>query len=162
MIEVVHRHIIPAAYDVLPPSMRSPKATALLLAIGTQESLFLHRRQQAGPARSLWQFEAAGVRGVLDHPRSAGPIRIALTRLCYPEPYESATLLLAIEHNDVLAACFARALLWTLPGPLPEPLQADVGWRLYLDLWRPGRPKPQTWPVNYSSAWSRVQDTVTA
>lgn len=156
MIEIIQRYILPAAYEALPPAMASPQATALLLAIGNQESLFLHRHQVAGPARSFWMFEAAGIRGVLTHEASAGPIRNALQRLGYREPYESATLHAAIEHNDVLAAAFARCLLWTLPEPLPDAINADLGWRTYVAAWNPGRPRHATWATNYSSGWDRV------
>lgn len=159
MIEIIAAHVIPAAYQVLPPAMNSPQATALLLAIGLQESKFTARRQTEGPARSWWMFEASGVRGVLTHERSAGPIRTALLRLGYREPYESAPLQLALEHNDILAACFARCLLWTSEKPLPEPTDHYAGWSIYLALWRPGRPQPSTWTANYSGGWGRVMDT---
>lgn len=159
MIEIIAAHVIPAAYSVLPPTMASPQATALLLAIGLQESRFTARHQQEGPAKSWWMFEAAGVRGVLTHDRSAGPIRTALVRLGYREPFESAPLQLALEHNDILAACFARCLLWTSPAPLPEPEHDAAGWAIYTALWRPGRPHPNTWATNYSGGWGRVMES---
>lgn len=153
MIEIIAAHIIPAAYAVLPPAMASPQATALLLAIGLQESRFTARHQEHGPARGFWQFETAGVHGVLTHERSAGPIRAALQRLCYREPFDVSPLQLALEHNDVLAACFARCLLWTDPDPLPERTNAVAGWSFYRSLWRPGRPRVETWATNYRGAW---------
>lgn len=156
MIEIVQACILPAAYAVLPSDMTNPKATAILLAIGLQESRFTSRRQAHGPARGFWQFEAAGLRGVLDHQDTAGPIRNALQRLCYPGPYESSSLLTVIEHNDVAAACFARCLLWTSPARLPEPTEAAPGWQLYTALWRPGRPRRETWDANYLGGWGRV------
>lgn len=157
MIAIIAAHIIPAAYAVLPSAMASPQATAQLLAIGSQESQFVTRRQKEGPARGFWQFEAGGIRGVLTHDRTADPIRAALQRLCYREPYESADLLTVIEHNDVAAACFARCLLFTSPRNLPEPNDVQESWLIYLATWRPGRPRQATWDANYAGAWARVR-----
>ena len=72
MIDEVHRFIVPTAFALLPPTMRSDRATAMLLAIGLQESRFLHRRQfHNGPARGFWMFErGGGITGVLQHERS--------------------------------------------------------------------------------------------
>jgi hypothetical protein len=161
VIEIIAAHILPAAYTVLPAAMASPQATAQLLAIGSQESLgYTTRRQLAGgPARGWWQFEAAGVDGVLIHPRTAGPIRAALARLGYRAPYATATLQPVLEHNDILAACFARCLLWTSPVELTEPSDVVGSWSLYLSTWRPGKPRRATWEANYRGAWSRVLDT---
>src|SRR3546814_6857126 len=53
----------------------------MLLAIGLQESRFLHRAQIGGPARGYWQFERGGVHGVLSHHASkaeAGKLCAAL------------------------------------------------------------------------------------
>ena len=44
----------------------------------------------------------------------------------------------ALEHDDVLAAAFARLLLWTDPKSLPALNDADGAWQLYLRTWRPG------------------------
>lgn len=144
----VERSVLPAALSLLPPSMDSAEARALLIAIGLQESRFEYRRQVRGPARGFWQFEQAGVRGVLNHhaakPR-LGPVLEAL-RVLPDECFE------AIAHNDVLACVFARLLLWTHPQPLPR--EAAVAWRYYLATWRPGKPHRRTWDDFYASAWS--------
>jgi hypothetical protein len=148
VIELVRRFIVPAAYAVLPADLSSPPATRLVMAIGWQESRFQHRRQIGGPARGLWQFESAGVKGVLAHEASKDLIRAAFAALQYrhaPTPYGCHS---ALEHNDVLAAVFARLLLWTLPWPLPT--TAEDGWRQYLAAWRPGRPHAHTW----AEAWA--------
>lgn len=135
----VHRHVIPAAFSLLPEKMRSREAHAMLLAIGLQESAFEHRAQvPTGPGRGFFQFEKfGGVRGVLVHRASEPHIAYVLHKLRYAgastqECYE------AIEHNDVLACCFARLLLWTDPRPLPGPHDWETAWRIYLDCWRPG------------------------
>lgn len=155
MIDLIRAHAIPAAYDVLPPAMASREATALLLAIGYQESRFAHRQQVKGPARGFWQFEmGGGVVGVLGHPTTQAPARSALKALAYrydPTPHGCYA---AIEHNDVLAVVFARLLLWTLPGALPGRQDEGLGWRQYLAAWRPGKPHAETWSEAWKMGWN--------
>ena len=147
------------ALQLLPAFMDTVEARAMCMAIALQESRLEHRRQVGGPARGYWQFElGGGVRGVLSHPASKPYIRAVLAALDYdfaPEdlPVECYA---AIEHNDILAAAFARLLLWTLPGALPGRDAADEGWRQYLKTWRPGKPHPDTWDRNFADAWSLV------
>lgn len=146
--------VIPAAYAVLPPVMASPEATALVLAIGWQESRFTSRQQRGGPARGLWQFETTGVTGVLAHQKSAEAARGALKALEYPHTPTPFGCYDAIGHNDVLAACFARLLLWTLPGPLPTREQREIGWTQYVAAWRPGKPRHESWGQAWAVAWT--------
>ena len=157
MIEIVREHLIPAAYAVLPPAMASGHATAMLVAIGWQESRFLHRRQINGPARGYWQFELGGaVTGILSHHRTREPLRAAMDALGYrfsPTPHWAHS---TIEHNDVLAAVFARLLLWTLPQPLPDRTDPDGGWLQYVRGWRPGRPHPATWSQAWLEGWRAI------
>ena len=156
MLAFTLRHTLPAAYALLPPAMASPAASAMLLAIALQESKFATRLQRSGgPARGFWQFESAGVKGVLRHKASATPIAQAVTALCYPKP-TIAAMQVAIRHNDVLAACFARCLLWTLPYVLPRPMDVAESYDQYLAAWRPGRPHPETWDYNFRLAWNVV------
>jgi hypothetical protein len=62
----------------------------------------------------------------------------------------------SLAHDDVLAAAFARLLLWTDPQRLPSLGDADGAWALYLRTWRPGKPHPQTWPALYAQALAAV------
>lgn len=140
-----------AAASLLPPAMDTAAAWAMLFAIGLQESRLDARRQIGGPARGFWQFEFGGVRGVLDHPASAPLIRSVLDRLDYD--YLPDTTYTAIEHNDVLAFAYARCLLWTLPGALPQRGETQKAWGQYIEGWRPGAPKPLTWPENFARSW---------
>lgn len=159
MIEQVLSHIVPCAYSVLPKAMDSPKATAMLLAIGLQESKFLHRRQGGnGPARGFWQFErGGGVVGVMTHPRTEGPLSVALAELRYASAMgQSAVLHSIIEHNDIVACVFARLLLWTVPGALPDRFSPSLAWEQYLDGWRPGKPRRDVWDSHFIEAWHRV------
>src|SRR5690606_34658050 len=136
----------PAAYAVLPAPMASPGATAMLLAIGWQESRFAHRQQVGGPARGYWQFEQmGGVRGVLAHAQTGAVAREALVRLGYRRDATPWSVYDAIAHNDMLAAGWARLLLWTLPDALPQASDVEVAWRQYMAAWRPGRPHRGTW-----------------
>ncbi|MFY1862287.1 hypothetical protein ACOTB5_30695 [Achromobacter xylosoxidans] len=141
---------------LLPERMDTPEARVMLLAIGLQESRFVHRRQIGGPARGFWQFEKGtrasrgGVWGVYLHPASKGHLA-ALCRArsvaCEPD-----AIYAALEYDDVLAAGLARLLLWTDPKALPPVGDADAGWALYLRTWRPGKPKPDSWPDLYRQA----------
>jgi hypothetical protein len=155
MIDTIHRFIIPAAYDLLPSAMNTAPATAMLLAIGLQESRFRHRRQVGGPAHGFWQFErGGGVAGVMKHDR-VGPIaREVLAALRYDA--KAADVYDLIVDNDVLAAVIARLLLWTVPGRLPLAPQAEMGWQQYREGWRPGKPHRATWNDFYAEAWARV------
>lgn len=159
MITYLHRYAIPAAYDVLPVPMQSPAATAMLLAIALQESKAIHRRQVKGPARGFWQFEAdGGVEGVLKHPATQRNARASLVALCYSKSMTVTDIHAALEHNDALAAVWARLLLWTEPAPLPpRELGMTEAWRQYLNTWRPGTPHPETWAENYDRAWAMVE-----
>lgn len=159
MIEQIQRFIIPAAYSLLPDTMQSRASTAMLLAIGLQESKFQHRTQVGGPAHGFWQFElAGGVTGVLRHPATAEHAQRALRALQYPKVTTPSSVYALLPDHDVLAAVFARLLLWTVPGRLPTKEQAAAGWRQYIDGWRPGTPHPETWNAYFASAWHRVDD----
>lgn len=145
---------IEPAYLILPDRMRSPAATTMLLAIGLQESRFEYRRQVRGPARGFWQFESrGGVAGVMTHHASHDTAAAVALALQYP--IRRDTIYEALADNDVLAAAFARLLLWTDPVALPE--DADSAWAYYLRIWRPGRPHPETWARCWARATNEVQ-----
>lgn len=139
--------IIDPALSLLPDRMDSPEARALLIAIGMQESRFTHRFQVRGPARGFWQFERIGVRGVVEHRVTAGYVRQVCEALRYPVVTDD--LYIAIAHNDLLAACFARLLLWQHPAPLPSLDDTEGAWAYYLRQWRPGEPRRETWSKFY-------------
>ncbi|MFY3138025.1 hypothetical protein ACOTFF_15700 [Achromobacter xylosoxidans] len=149
------------ALALLPAAMDTQAARVMLLAIGLQESRFLHRRQIGGPARGFWQFEKGtrasrgGVWGVFLHAAS----RDHLPALCKARSVacDPDAIYAALEYDDVLAAGVARLLLWTDPKALPPVGDADAGWALYLRTWRPGKPKPDSWPDLYRQAAAQVQ-----
>lgn len=135
--DVVEKAIKPAM-AMLPARMRSREAVVMLLAIGLQESLFKYRRQMGnGPARGLWQFERdGGTAGVLQH-RASG---VLASDVCRERDVTAVAgdAHAKLEHDDVLAAAFARLLLWTDPKPLPALNDIESAWQLYLRTWRPG------------------------
>lgn len=151
--------ILPALVELLPPAMNSPRARIMLLAIGLQESRFIHRYQvlpgtrKKGPARGFWQFEAGGgCAGVLRHPASSGWMRdVCRLRDCPPL---SSSLWRQLEVDDQLACVAARLLLFTDPKPLPT--EAAQAWELYSRTWRPGKPHRNTWDSFYQYASSLV------
>ena len=155
--EIRERAIAPAL-ALLPARMRSDAAEVLLLAIGLQESRFQHRRQlvgtpprPTGPATGFWQFErGGGVIGVLQH-RASRDHALTLCAARGVEPV-SQSVWQALQHDDVLAAGFARLLLWTDPHRLPALGDAQAAWDLYIRTWRPGKPHRQTWDALYAQA----------
>jgi hypothetical protein len=157
IIQPLEQAIRPAL-ALLPPHMRSREAQQLLLAIGFQESGFKVRRQNnEGPATGFWQFErGGGVRGVLNHYASRRHAR----KLC--EHFEigpqSWAVWLAFTKEDVLAAGFARLLLWTHPDPLPGLGDVDYAWDYYIDTWRPGKPHRNRWEENYNRSMDLFWD----
>ena len=134
----------------------SPEARVQILAMGLQESEFKHRRQMGnGPAMGFWQFErGGGVKGVLNHPASKSKA-YALCKARGVAP-EAMAVWQALEHDDVLAAGFARLLLYTDPRALPAVTDEAGGWAMYLRNWRPGKPLPDTWPANHAAARAEV------
>ncbi len=154
MIDHINDYVFPAAFSLLPEKMDTPEARVMLLAIGLQESRFNHRAQLGGPARGFFQFEwGGGVRGVLRHPSTEAHALRVCEALRYSA--DTDTVYRAIEHNDTLACVFARLLLWTLPSPLPT--TSEEGWAQYIDAWRPGKPKAETWAGFYEHAGHLVQ-----
>ena len=130
----------------------------MLYAIGWQESQFEHRHQVGGPAHGFWQFEMnGGVRGIMSHPSTAMIVPDVLKTLLYHKDANVKAVHTAIEHNDVLAACCARLLLWTLPGPLAALDNPQAGWDQYRAAWRPGKPHPNTWLTAWAHATSARQ-----
>lgn len=153
--EIRERAIAPAL-ALLPARMSSPDAEVMLLAIGLQESRLTHRRQIGGPARGLWQFErGGGVAGVLRHAASREhALSVCDARRVAPVPEQ---VYQRLEHDDVLAAAFARLLLYTDPARLPALGEVGASWDLYLRTWRPGKPHRHTWDALYAQALEAVQ-----
>jgi len=149
-------------FEMLPPRMDTPEARVMLIAIGLQESRFVHRRQLVGtpprpngPATGFWQFEqGGGCLGVLRHPASR-PLMLEICQQRGVAP-TSGTLWSALQQDDLLAAAAARLLLWTDAAPLPRIEDEDAAWNYYMRVWRPGKPHHQTWSRLHWMAQSEV------
>ncbi|MNO75238.1 hypothetical protein D3C76_662680 [compost metagenome] len=155
MSAIVTAAIRTALTEHLPSRMDTVSARLIMLAIQKQEDPEERRYQVVkrteataqenivgpktakGPARGLWQFEVGGgIVGVLQHEKT-GPYIIDI--LNHFDVQASANRCKhAIEQNDVLAACFARLLLWADPKPLPKITDAEGAFDCYLRQWRPG------------------------
>lgn len=150
-LDEVITQIFPRAFQLLPPRLDTVEARLLLLAIGRQESRFVYRQQVEGPARGFWQFEqGGGVRGVLMHPSTT----TLAAEVCEARQVQGNTpaVYRAIEHDDVLACCMARLLLWTDPHPLPGVDDVEGAWAYYVECWRPGKPHHKTWSQFHNEA----------
>lgn len=161
--EVVREAITPAMEILGMPV--TPQAVVMLLAIGQQESRFIHRRQlvgnpprPVGPAKSFWQGEQGGgmVAGVRTHPATRQKaVALYLARGLGATPANRA-IWDAIENDDVLAAGLARLLLLSDPKPLPAAEDVQGGWDYYVRTWRPGKPHRATWDAFHHAAQAVV------
>jgi len=154
-VDAVLAQVWRPAMAILPPLVRSGRADVIGLAIGGQESGYRTRVQTGGgPARSFWQFERGGIRGVLSDQTSRAMAVAACTELGVMPTVD--TVYVAMETNDLLGAVFARLLLWT--DPLPLPTDPAGAYALYLRLWRPGKPDDSRWPPAYKAALHALAD----
>jgi hypothetical protein len=162
LLDSIDHTAINPALAMLPAKMDSDKARVMLLAIGLQESRFMYRAQKTsqpyvkGPARGFWQFErGGGVVGVMTHKASSDLAQ----DICKARgvPFDSSLIHARLEFDDILAAAFARLLLWTDRKPLPD-LDAshDAAWDCYVRNWRPGKPHRHTWDNFHESARAQV------
>lgn len=157
---------ITAAFNLLPVKMAGKEARLMLLAIQLQEDPELLRVQKGcGAARGIFQFEkGGGCKGVLNHPATKREAeRVCELRQVIPTP---ADVWPNLESDDVLAAVFARLLLWTDPAKLPAIGEVRHAFDLYIRTWRPGawsrgtEPKKMAlytkWQLNYAKAMDLV------
>lgn len=154
-IALFNRIVLLPAAGLLPVKMDSLNARAMVLAICLQESGLVARTQAGGPARGYPQFELNGVIAVLTHPSTSDVAGRVCTALDISFD-NSVSVHTAIAYNDILAICFARLLLWTLPQALPARDNPDQGWAQYVEAWRPGAPRRSTWNGFYEAAWKAI------
>lgn len=170
----IFKQTIPAAYSLLPGQMDSREATAMLLTIGLHESGFRARKQgplrplksiedfdpTAGPARGFWQFERAGGCAEILQSPDTKDIAVPICKMFLIDPNPRAVHA-AIGLHDVLAACFARLLLYRDARPMPSPVEASKGYSIYLRNWRPNADAAAShakdWPGNFLAAWNIVK-----
>lgn len=158
---ILHNAINPAL-GLLPAKMDTDAARVMMLAIGLQESRFQYRFQKTtdpyrkGPARGFWQFErGGGVIGVMTHRHTEE----LAEEICKARGvlFDSSLIHARLEFDDILAACFARLLLWADSKPLPK-VDADHedAWLCYVRNWRPGKPHRSTWDAFHAEARAQV------
>lgn len=161
-LDDINEGAISSALEILPRAMDSAPARVELLAIGQQESGFADRVQKGGgPARGFWQCEQGtpqtrgGIWGVYLHSAS----RYWLSVLCGVRgiAFTPGAIYQAVATDDVLAAGVARLLLFTDPKALPAVTDTAGAWALYQRVWRPGKPRPDTWPQFHENAQEAVQ-----
>jgi hypothetical protein len=161
LLDAILRSAINPALSLLPVNMDSDRARVEMLAAGLQESELKKRYQTVhgdpyakGPARGLWQNERGGVQAVMTNPAT----REHAIVLCAARkrPFDVLQVHASLEYDDILAAGFARLLLWADPKPLPELDDSKAGWETYLRCWRPGKPRPDDWPQNHAAARAQV------
>ena len=154
------KFFIDSGLSLLPKKMDTTAARAMLYAIAFQESNFIDRKQildteepgsiRFGPARSFWQFEPVGIRGVLYH-HSTKELAAKVAKDL--QLNNEAFIMEAIGWCDALASAYARLNLWKLPDPLPGRWQEDKGWDQYLRAWAPGKPNLAKWPASFKQGW---------
>jgi hypothetical protein len=136
--------------------MGGPAVEVLSLTIALQESSTKYRAQINGPARSYWQFERrGGFAGVLSHPRTETLAADLIEELNLPT--DEPGLWTAFPYNDLLAAGFARLLIYSDNAPVPALGESGNAWAYYLRNWRPGKPRPAVWAEYYKTAMDAVQ-----
>lgn len=175
-LAAIYEDAIKPALRLLPANMSSREALVMLFAIGLQESRFEHRFQllddgygkllrnkdgslRKGPARGLWHFElTGGVGGVLNH-KATKQHAYAVMGTLGLEFIDARSVWEELETNDVLAAAFARLLLWSDAAPLPRMDDVEGAWKLYSDpkrTWSPGKPHRHTWDAFHAEAVAAV------
>jgi hypothetical protein len=143
--------VINPGLALLPTVPVTPEAQVLLLAIAGQESGLIHTYQMnGGPARGPWQFEPIGLAEVRRHPASRRLFR-ALPRVA-----DSTDQFERLATDLPYAAAVARLALLRDPRPLPVIGSEAMAWGYYEGLWRPGRPRPETWRGHYAAAVAAV------
>lgn len=157
LLDSITRSAIDPALSMLPSKMDSEDARVMLLATTLQEAEAVHRVQMGnGPAHGLWQFEEGGaVKGVMQHPASRDLARV----LCAARKttFDRHAVWQKLAQDDILAAGFARLLLWTDAHKLPDADSSpEECWDYYFRNWRPGKPHPEKWPKNLAQARAQV------
>lgn len=144
---IILQAIIRPALLLLPTVMASREAERMLLAISIYETGLESR----SPVGGWWDLDEAGY--VLRHPETSGYASQACRTLAIDPVEKDAKLVL--RFNDVLAAVFARLLLWTLSAPLPGARNQRGAWDQYVEAWRPRRLRGEQWPL----AWEEARQT---
>jgi hypothetical protein len=142
--------LVPAATTLATyqPSLDSPEARCMMLAIAGQESNWTDRIQiPSGFARGFWQCEEQGA--VFD---VIGEHDLALICGIYSINVTPATVWDAIGYNDLVAYTVGRLRLWQDTATLPKIGDTAGSYAYYLRDWAPGAPSPTRWATVYPQA----------
>ena len=72
-------------------------------------------------------------------------------------PFDSSLVHAKLAFNDVLAAGFARLLLWADSHPIPRvDATHEEAWQCYVRIWRPGKPRRDRWDAYHAEARAQV------
>lgn len=161
LLNRIDRGCLAEGLRLLPLRLTSLRARAQLLKIGLQESRLairdqIDRAHILGPAVGLWQFERSGIKGVLRHPATGRLAQAACTARHVPATVED--VFRSLPKDDVLAAAFARLNLYWNQAPLPEIDDVMGSWTYYTECWKPGRPRPDTWPEFSAAVVAYLKD----
>lgn len=140
---------------------RSTDAVFMLTAIAVHESgLRAFQLSTSGfplrsAARGLWQFEIEGVRSVVRHDAAYGCLEDLDHALAWRARIKPEQVWAELPWDPVAAMRIARALLWSVPEPLPRPNldEEKRGWQQYLTAWNPGA-REETARRRWRSVWS--------
>lgn len=142
MPAIVFHTIMRPCLQLVPMDWR---AMWLLAAVGWQESGFRDRVQiGGGPARGFWQFERVAVEDVcVRHNKDVERVMRMLEFRAGDDVV--GRLYEVIGWHDVMACCLARLFLLGDPFGLPRVGNREVGWETYVRVWKPGKPRKETW-----------------
>ncbi|BCD84279.1 hypothetical protein PSm6_06860 [Pseudomonas solani] len=151
-LDSLRRLVLEPALSLLPDEMNSPEAQLMLLAIALQESDLDKRPLAEGGPHSYWQSGSPDemVHFVLRCPVTRD-LAVAVCDARQVPPVDERVRA-ALEHDDVLAAAFARLLLWTDPARLPAIDEVDAAHDLYMRTWRTPDPRPELWCEHHARA----------
>jgi len=134
------------------PWENDDRGRLLQLAFAGQESNWVNEQQFGNsPGRGFYQFEPPTCRLVLGNPAGAAiahAICAAASITATQDAVYGALLINPVE----IAVPFARLDTWCDPRPLPSYGDAQAGWIMYDEEWRPGRPHPLYWATVYAQA----------
>ena len=163
--EILVKVIDPALAELAASGIRATDAArAMLYAAGLQESN-LSARFQAMPAesvvhkgagRGLWQMRPDDVSRVLTDNSTRERSETSANK--YVGSVNPHAVWETLEYDDVLAAIFARLMLWPDPAALPAPTVANeqAAWDYYVRCWRHSPPREQSWAANWRAAVENV------
>lgn len=153
MMRRIVEQVMPAAYSVLPPDLRTKVAARVIVAIGAHASGYQTRRLAVSSSRrGFWLLGVEHVAEVLKFSKGRGPLVTAAGELGYRiRMMERLELQAALEHNDVLGFVVARCML----PPVVEAVgEAGDAWDVYRQIWEPnGAAADNTrWAEHYAAA----------